>query len=89
MNLKPILNRIIIKEKSPVKETAGGLIIASAKNEGITEGTVMAAGPGLYNEKGDWVPMEISVGSNVLYNTASGVKFKLEEFYKPETENEL
>ena len=90
MRLKPILNKIVVKPHDPIKETAGGLIIPTAKNDGIIQGEVLAVGPGAYDDKGNFVTVNVSVGSTVIYNVLSGEKFELdEEEYVLLTEQDL
>lgn len=79
MNLRPILDRIIIKAQDPEQETAGGIILASAKNEGIVEAEVLAVGPGAYDERDNFVVPEVGVGDRVLLNAGSGQKFTHDE----------
>ena len=79
MKIKPILNKIIVKLQDPEKETAGGLIIASAKNEGVVEGDVLAVGPGAYDDKGKFVEVTIKPGSKILVNAGAGMPLKFED----------
>jgi chaperonin GroES len=79
MNLKPILDRIIIKSQEPEKETTGGIIIANAKNEGIIQAEVLAVGPGKYDKRDNFVVPHVAVGDKILVNAGSGQKFKLDD----------
>jgi chaperonin GroES len=79
MNLRPILDRIIIKSQEPEQSTAGGIIIANAKNEGIIKAEVLAVGPGTYDEKGNFVLPDVNVGDEILINNMAGQKFKHDE----------
>ena len=79
MNLRPILDKIIVKAHDAEKQTAGGLIIASAKNEGIVKADILAAGPGAYDDKGKFISVSAQVGSTILFNIGSGMKFKHED----------
>jgi chaperonin GroES len=79
MNLRPILDRIIIKSQEPEQSTAGGIIIANAKNEGIIKAEVLAVGPGIYDEKGNFVLPDVNVGDEILINNMAGQKFKHDE----------
>lgn len=79
MNLRPILDKIIIKTQDPEKETTGGIIIANAKNEGIVEAEVLAVGPGTYDNKDNFVVPDVNVGDRILVNNMAGQKFKHDE----------
>ena len=78
MNLKPILNKIVVKAHDPIQETSGGLIIPSAKNDGIVQGEVLAVGPGKHDDKGNFINVKVQVGNTVLFNVLSGEKFELD-----------
>ena len=79
MNLRPILDRIIIKTQDPEQSTAGGIIIANAKNEGIVEAEVLAVGPGTYDKKDNFVVPEVKPGDRILVNNMAGQKFNHDE----------
>jgi chaperonin GroES len=79
MNLRPILDKIIIKTQEAEKETSGGIIIANAKNDGIIEAEVLAVGPGAYNDKGKFIVPGVEVGNRILVNAAAGQKFTHDE----------
>jgi len=90
MNLRPILDRIIIKSQDPEQETSGGIIIANAKNEGIIKAEVLAVGPGAYDEKGNFVVPDVNVGDEILVNNMAGQKFEHdEENYVAISNNEI
>lgn len=74
MNLRPILDKIIIEAQEPEQKTTGGIIIANAKNEGIIKAKVLAVGPGAYDSKKNFVVPDINVGDVVLVNNMSGQK---------------
>ena len=79
MKIRPILDRIIIKAQGPEETTAGGLIIANAKNEGIIEAEVLAVGPGAYDKKGNFVVPHVNVGNQILVNSMAGQKFEYDD----------
>jgi chaperonin GroES len=90
MNLRPILDRIIIKAQDPEQETAGGIIIANAKNDGVIEAEVLAVGPGTYDEKENFVVPEVSVGDRILVSNMAGQKFEHDkEQYVTISNNEI
>ena len=79
MNLRPILDRIIIRTQEPEQETSGGIIIANAKNDGIIEAEVLAVGPGAYDAKDNFVVPEVDVGNRILVSVGAGQKFTHDE----------
>ena len=90
MHIKPILDKVIVKPHEAEKQTSGGIILATTKNEGIIKGEVLAVGPGTHNDKGDFVNTTVPVGSTVIFNELSGQKFEHEnETYFTLTESEI
>jgi chaperonin GroES len=90
MNLRPILDKIIVKPQNAETETKGGIILANAKNEGIIKGTILAVGKGKYDDKGNFISVEVPVGAEILFNKGAGTSFKHEEEeFITLTENEI
>ena len=76
MNLKPILDRIVVRPADPDKKTAGGIIIANPENEGVTKGEIVAVGAGAHDEKGKFVEPSVSVGDKIAFNLGVGEKIE-------------
>lgn len=90
MNIRPINDKIIVKAQEPETQTAGGILIASGKNEGVVKGTIVAVGPGKHNEKGEFVSLSVQEGNEILFNVGSGYKFEHnDEELISMTENEI
>jgi len=90
MNLRPLHDKLIIKLQEAETQTAGGLIIANAKNEGIVKAEVLASGPGTYDSKGNFIEVSTKPGSTILVNNMAGQKFKHDEVeYVTISENEI
>ncbi len=68
LKVKPILDRIIIKQSEGKKEVEGtGISMAESEMKKPLVGEVVAAGAGFRNSKGDIVPMTAKVGDIVAY----------------------
>jgi len=83
VNIKPLEDRIVVKQLDAEQTTASGLVIPDTAKEKPQEGEVVAVGPGRFNDDGDErVPMDISVGDKVIYSKYGGteVKYGGEEF---------
>ena len=83
IKLKPLGDRILIKESGETKEkkTGAGIIIPITVNEdkGSKKGEVVAVGEGNY-EDGKLMPMTVKVGDEVLFQwgdeiTVEGVEY--------------
>jgi chaperonin GroES len=71
MTVKPLNDRILVQRVESEEKSAGGIIIPDTAKEKPQEGTVKAVGPGKL-EKGERVPMQVSVGQRVLFGKYSG-----------------
>ena len=90
MSLRPILDKIIVKVQQPDKETAGGIIIANSKNDGVVEGEIVSVGPGAYDEKGNRIEISVKPGNTILLNAGAGMPMKYEgEEYSVIVEDEV
>jgi chaperonin GroES len=67
MAVKPLEDRIVIKTNEAETTTASGLVIPDTAKEKPQEGTVIAVGPGRFDD-GVRVPMDVKVGDVVLYS---------------------
>ena len=71
MNLKPLGDRVIIKQDEAEETTASGIILTSNAKEKPQRGTVMAVGEGKYVD-GKLVPVPVKVGDTVVYGKYGG-----------------
>jgi len=79
--IKPLEDRIVVQAVEAETTTASGLVIPDTAKEKPQEGTVLAVGPGRF-EDGNRVPLDVSVGDRVLYSKYGGteVKYNGEEY---------
>lgn len=71
MNLKPLGDRVIIKQDEAEETTASGLILTSNSKEKPQRGTVVAVGEGKLVD-GKLVPVPVKVDDVVIYGKYSG-----------------
>ena len=74
LSIKPLSDRVVVEALDETEEMRGGLYIPDTAKEKPQQGTVMAIGPGRRSEKGDVIPVELSVGDRVLYGKYSGTE---------------
>ena len=67
ITLKPLEDKIIIKQAPAETTTASGLVIPDTAKEKPQQGEVLAVGPGRRDDKGERVPMDVKEGDRVLY----------------------
>lgn len=56
------------------KKTAGGVILPQSMSSQVNEGVVKAVGPGLKDESGSHIPMELKEGDRVMLPEYGGQK---------------
>jgi len=76
VSIKPLEDRIVVKSLEAEQTTASGLVIPDTAKEKPQEGEVMAVGPGRIDDKGNRVPLDISVGDVVIYSKYGGTEVK-------------
>ena len=78
MTLKPLADRVIIKQVEAEETTKGGIILTSAAQEKPQVYEVVAVGPGGLVD-GNEVEMIIKAGDKVITGQYSGTKVKIDE----------
>lgn len=72
MNLKPLGDRVIVKQDEAEEKTASGLFLASDSKEKPQTGTVLAVGPGKLGKDGKPMSMPVKEGDRVVYSKYGG-----------------
>jgi len=73
--IKPLEDRIVVQAVEAETTTASGIVIPDTAKEKPQEGTVLAVGPGRF-EDGARVPLDVKVGDKVLYSKYGGTEVK-------------
>lgn len=76
MDLEPLGDRVIVEPGEGEEMTASGIVIPDTAKEKPQEGTVLAVGPGRW-EEGKLVPLEVTVGDEVIYSKYGGTEVKV------------
>ena len=77
MNLKPLFDRVVIKDAEMEETTKGGLILTSSAKEKPQYAYVIAVGPGGVVDGKD-VTMQVKEGQKVVYSRYAGTEIKLD-----------
>ena len=78
MTLKPLADRVVLKQFEAEEKTKSGIILSSAAQEKPEIYTVIVAGPGGIVD-GNEVKMVVAAGDQVLVGKYSGTKVKLDD----------
>jgi chaperonin GroES len=81
VNIKPLEDRIVVTVLESEQTTASGIVIPDTAKEKPQEGTVLAVGPGRF-ENGQRLPLDIQEGDTVIFSKYGGteVKFGADEY---------
>ncbi|MBB4071841.1 co-chaperone GroES, partial [Canibacter oris] len=63
--IKPLEDRIVIRQVEAEQTTASGLVIPDSAKEKPQEGEVLAVGPGRVDDNGNRIPVDVKVGDRV------------------------
>ena len=82
ISIKPLEDRIVIRQVEAEQTTASGLVIPDTAKEKPQEGEVIAVGPGRVDDSGNRIPVDVKVGDVVIYSRYGGteVKYDGQEF---------
>lgn len=78
MNLKPLGDRVIVKQDEAETTTASGLFIASESKEKPQTGVVLAVGEGKLDKDGKYLPMPVKEGDRVIYGKYGGTEITVD-----------
>ena len=78
MKLKPLADRVVLKQNKAEERTASGIFLTSSAQEKPEVYEVVEVGPGGMVD-GNEVKMIVSAGEKVLVGKYSGTKVKLED----------
>lgn len=77
--ITPIQDRIVVKRKTEDSITSGGIVLTGSAVEKSFEGTVLAVGPGKYDDKGKLQPMHLVAGDTILFGKFAGTEVTVDE----------
>ncbi|MGO9459195.1 MAG: co-chaperone GroES [Rhodomicrobium sp.] len=78
MKFRPLHDRIVVRRIEEDTKTSGGIIIPDTAKEKPVQGEVVAAGPGLRDENGKLVALDVKKGDRVLFGKWSGSEVKID-----------
>ena len=76
MKLKPLCDRVVIKQLEAEETTKSGIVLPSQSQEKPQQAQVVAVGPGGVVD-GKEIKMEVKAGDKVIYSKYAGTEVKL------------
>jgi chaperonin GroES len=77
MTIKPLGDRVVIRNVEAEETSKGGILLTSAAKEKPQMAEVLAVGPG-GNVDGKEIVMNVTVGQKVIYSKYAGTECKLD-----------
>ncbi len=78
MQVKPLGDRVVIKNVETEETTKSGIILTGAAKEKPQMAEVLAVGPG-GNVDGKEIVMQVKVGQKVIYSKYAGTEVKIDD----------
>nr|AAW26587.1 SJCHGC09469 protein [Schistosoma japonicum] len=75
----PLFDRVLVQRFEAETKSKGGIMLPEKAKGKVLEATVVAHGPGVKNEKGEVVPVCVTVGDKVFLPEYGGTKVVLED----------
>ena len=72
MAIKPLGDRIVVKQLEAQEKTKSGIVLPDSAKEKPQEAKVVAVGTGRLLDDGEIKPLEIKTGDRILYGKYSG-----------------
>ena len=78
MALRPLRDKVVVKQSTEEDKTAGGIILPDSAKKKPQEGKVIAVGSGRLLEDGTVKPLGMNVGDTVVYSKYGGTEVTIE-----------
>jgi chaperonin GroES len=78
MKLKPLADRVIVKQSEAEEKTKSGILLPDTAKEKPTKGKVIAVGPGKLDDNGKRMEIGVRPGDNVYYGKYSGTDVEVD-----------
>jgi chaperonin GroES len=78
MKLKPLADRVIVRQSDAEEKTASGILLPDSAKEKPTKGKVISVGPGKFDEHGKRMELGIRVGDTIYYGKYSGTEVEVD-----------
>lgn len=72
LNLKPLDDRLVVKQSEAEETTAGGIVLPDTAKEKPQRGGVVAVGPGKLLDSGERGKLSVKPGDEVFYAKYAG-----------------
>ena len=78
MAVRPLDDRVLIKQSEAEEKTAGGIVLPDTAKEKPQKGTILALGDGKMLDDGTRGGFQVKVGDKVLFASYAGTDIKVD-----------
>jgi len=78
MNIRPLMDRVVVRRMEEETKTASGILIPDNAKEKPQQGVVVAVGPGKIMDSGDQRSVSVKINDVVLFGKYSGTEVKID-----------
>jgi chaperonin GroES len=78
LKLRPLGDRVVVEPLEGEERTESGLFIPETAKEKPQKGTILAVGPGRYDDDGKRIQMDVEIGQTILFAKYGGTEVKLD-----------
>jgi chaperonin GroES len=78
MKLRPLADRVIVKQSEAETKTASGIVLPDSAKEKPTKGKVISVGPGKTDDKGKTHALSVKTADVVFYGKYSGTDIEVD-----------
>jgi len=75
--ITPLFDNVLVKPVDAEEKTPSGIVLPDSAKEKPQIGVVMAVGPGITDDKGKKIPMQVKVKQKVMYKKWGGSEVKI------------
>ncbi|MGH1588801.1 co-chaperone GroES [Methylobacterium phyllosphaerae] len=78
MTFRPLHDRVVLRRISAEEKTKGGIIIPDVAQEKPQEGEIIAVGPGIRDDNGNIMALDVKPGDRIIFGKWSGTEMVLD-----------
>ncbi len=78
MKIKPLDDRVLVKQSEAEEKTAGGIVLPDSAQEKPQRGKVVATGPGKLLDSGERGSLSVKKGDEVYYGKYAGSEVEVD-----------
>ena len=78
MNIRPLQDRVVVRRTEEETKSAGGIVLPGSATEKLSQGEVLAVGPGKKLDSGSVQPVDLKAGDKVLFGQYAGNTVKID-----------